>query len=57
MVRRVSEQLNEDAFEDSYYWSSTEIDASDAWYQKFYLGSQGYNTKYGSIRVRAVRRS
>ena len=56
MVRRVSEQLNEDAFEASNYWSSTEIDATGAWNQGFNYGGQGNNYKDGSGRVRAVRR-
>ena len=56
MVRRVSEQLNEDAFEASNYWSSTEIDATNAWNQNFNNGNQGNNNKDNSNRVRAVRR-
>ncbi|WP_404472993.1 DUF1566 domain-containing protein [Vreelandella venusta] len=45
-----------DAFEASIYWSSTERDASYAWYQIFYSGLQGYTNKDNSYRVRAVRR-
>ena len=56
MARRVSEQLNEDAFEASNYWSSTEIDATNAWNQNFNNGNQNANNKDNSNRVRAVRR-
>jgi len=55
--RRVSEQLNEDAFEDSNYWSSTENSDTNAWNQNFNNGNQGNNNKDNSNRVRAVRRS
>ena len=51
-----------EAFEygSSFYWSSTEYSASDAWSQ--YWGSslpgrQGFNDKSNTFRVRAVRRS
>jgi hypothetical protein len=38
------------------YWSSSEYDASSAWYQFFGDGYQGYNgPKDGTYRVRAVR--
>ena len=42
-------------FADSFYWSSSEYDASNAWYQYFPFGGQHYSTKYGTYRVRAVR--
>jgi hypothetical protein len=45
-----------DAFEASNYWSSTERDASYAWFQTFYTGYQFTNFKDNSYRVRAVRR-
>ena len=45
-----------DAFEASFYWSSTELDASHAWYQTFNNGNQYRYPKDGSYRVRAVRR-
>jgi hypothetical protein len=45
-----------DAFEPSNYWSSTEVDASSAWGQKFSNGSQYRYYKTSSTRVRAVRR-
>jgi len=40
----------------SNYWTSTERDASTAWYQSFYNGSQYNITKDNSYHVRAVRR-
>ena len=42
-------------FAESYYWSSSEYDSSYACYQGFSNGSQKYNYKDGSVRVRAVR--
>ena len=39
----------------NYYWSSTEVDASNAWFQFFFDGIQGYNYKNYSGNVRAVR--
>jgi uncharacterized protein (TIGR02145 family) len=46
-----------DAFEDSYYWSSTENSDTFAWNQNFSNGYQNYSYyKDGSYRVRAVRR-
>jgi len=43
-------------FADSYYyWSSSENDAGNAWYQGFYYGDQYYGYKYSTLRVRAVR--
>ncbi len=42
-------------FSDSYYWSSTEGNADDAWGQNFNYGLQYYNFKYYNNRVRAVR--
>jgi hypothetical protein len=38
------------------YWSSTEFSATNARAQYFGSGSQGYNGKSSSLRVRAVRR-
>lgn len=38
------------------YWSSTEYSASRAWAQYFGNGSQEYNSKNNSYRVRAIRR-
>ncbi len=42
-------------FADGYYWSSSEIDNSYAWYQNVANGSQYGNYKYDALRVRAVR--
>ena len=40
---------------DGSYWSSSELDANDAWRQYFINGNQGYYPKYYELRVRAVR--
>lgn len=37
------------------YWSSTEFDANDAWYQHFSLSDQSYVPKPNAFSVRAVR--
>ncbi|MGK0364745.1 MAG: hypothetical protein ACI85O_001803 [Saprospiraceae bacterium] len=42
-------------FGSSYYWSSTEFDNYDAWYQYFSNGDQFYNFKDSNKYVRAVR--
>ena len=42
-------------FADDYYWSSSEINSSNAWYQYFYSGSQYDFSKNLYERVRAVR--
>jgi len=50
--------LNRDAiggFNDSYYWSSSEYDAGNAWIQYFSHGYQDYYYKDTNYRVRAVR--
>ena len=39
----------------SFYWSSTEYDSSNAWIQDFNLGGQFYNGKSNTSFVRAVR--
>ena len=47
-------------FGSSYYWSSSDYNASVAWCQYWYSSSpgyQGYDGKAGAYRVRAVRRS
>jgi hypothetical protein len=46
------------AFEEAAYWSSTQhvADSSDAWFQDFYDGYQGYWGKVNELRARAVRR-
>jgi hypothetical protein len=43
-------------FQLSYYWSSTEIYDSGAWYQYFYDGITDINIKNINLAVRAVRR-
>ena len=42
-------------FANNYYWSSTEIDNGNAWFQYFFNGGQGNGNKYGTLYVRAVR--
>ena len=46
---------NVGGFANGLYWSSTENDASLAWYQYFLDGYQGANIKLFTLRVRAVR--
>lgn len=38
-----------------FYWSSTEVDANNAWFQDFTNGAQGAAIKASTIRVRCVR--
>ncbi|MYM25753.1 DUF1566 domain-containing protein [Duganella sp. FT135W] len=47
-----------DAFEDWWYWSSTQHASypSSAWGQTFHVGGQHYGHKVGEGRVRVVRR-
>ena len=42
-------------FDFNIYWSSTEVDSSDAWYQNFFTSSQLDGPKGDNGRVRAVR--
>ena len=42
-------------FDDRYYWSSSQKDASNAWFQNFSYGTQYDNHKNYDYRVRAVR--
>ena len=42
-------------FATNNYWSSTEYDDNDAWYQNFGSGSQTNNLKFYALNVRAVR--
>jgi hypothetical protein len=42
-------------FSGDYYWSSSEFDVDDAWYQHFYSGNQYDSTKYFTGYVRPVR--
>jgi hypothetical protein len=44
------------AFASSFYWSSTEYDATSAWIQFFLNGVQINLNKSGNVKVRAVRR-
>lgn len=44
-------------FKNQYYWSSTESDENNAWYQHFGTGGQyNYRPKYVNLNVRCVRR-
>jgi hypothetical protein len=44
------------SFGNTYYWTSTEFNASNAWYQNFNDGDQSTASKSGNtIRVRAIR--
>ena len=45
-----------EAFDDAWYWSSTQYSAYDAFVQHFSDGTQGYGHKATGCRVRAVRR-
>jgi len=47
-----------EAFDESWYWSSTQSAGTDAyaWFQLFGYGSQDYTTKDDELRARAVRR-
>jgi hypothetical protein len=47
---------NTEAFAAAFYWTSTQISASDAWRQSFSTGQQNDRLKTNSHRVRAVRR-
>lgn len=42
-------------FASGYYWSSSEYNGGNAWFQGFTIGNQDYDPKYGTKRVRAVR--
>ena len=42
-------------FSNSYYWSSSELDINNAWYQYFDDGSQFTDLKSFDVRVRACR--
>jgi len=46
----------EQAFEDAWYWSSTQYSPSLAWYQFFGGGTQDLVLKASELRARAVRR-
>ena len=42
-------------FDNEYYWSSSEVNSSNAWYQYFVNGYQNGSSKYDGSRVRGVR--
>jgi hypothetical protein len=42
-------------FASNYYWSSTEDDGGNAWYQDFGFGSQYLSIKVNTVYVRAIR--
>jgi hypothetical protein len=42
-------------FANNFYWSSTEYDFGNAWFQNFYFGDQNFFDKNFTIYVRAVR--
>lgn len=46
----------EEAFEDGWYWASTQCSPNVAWNQTFGGGGQGYDHKDGEFHARAVRR-
>lgn len=51
--------LNEDTkkkFTATGYWSSTELSATNAWYQDFGYGGQYNDTKISAVYARAVKK-
>ncbi len=46
---------NVGGFASDHYWSSSEINVSNAWYQYFGDGDQSGDNKNNTYRVRAVR--
>ena len=46
---------NPEAFDDTWYWSSTQFSASSAFGQDFGYGLQGHDAKKSEARARAVR--
>ncbi len=42
-------------FTSNFYWSSTGNNFSNAWFQSFFIGSQGSGNKSNTFYVRAVR--
>jgi hypothetical protein len=46
----------DEAFAPSWYWSSTQYSADDAWCQDFDNGNQYFNDKDNTLLARAVRR-
>jgi hypothetical protein len=49
------ERVRVGGFSGDYYWSSSEFDVDDAWYQHFSSGNQYDSTKYFTGYVRPVR--
>jgi hypothetical protein len=49
-------QLGVGGFSITEYWSSTEYDVNDTWYQSFVTSTQYYIDKSNTFRVRPVRR-
>jgi len=47
---------NAEAFAGGAYWNSTQYSATYAWQENFLDGYQGYASKSGNSRVRAIRR-
>jgi hypothetical protein len=48
-------QVGVGGFASGYYWSSSEVDALDAWFQNFDGGNQNNNLKTSAFYVRPVR--
>jgi hypothetical protein len=51
----VNKILGPNGFANYLYWSSTEEGSSNAWFQRFGNGIQGYGSKGFNYYVRAVR--
>ena len=47
---------NSEAFDQNYYWASTEYSSTNGWRQTFTIGSQNFNGKTATSYVRGVRR-
>jgi hypothetical protein len=45
----------EQAFDTTWYWTSTQVGEASAWIQNFYTGLQSYYWKTNDTRARAVR--
>jgi len=56
MIYDVLHKSGKGGFGNTYYWTSSEYNASNAWYQNFQTGEQSTASKSGNtIRVRAIR--
>ena len=51
----ITDPNNLGGFSYFYYWSSTQTDSSNAWFQDFHIFYQSFNEKYASYGVRAIR--